>query len=256
MDRLHGRVPYAIAVGNHDMKARGDSSLFQQYFPASRFEGFEWYGGCFEGNTDNPGFSGNNANSFQLISAEGLDLLFLHLECNAPDSVLQWADSVMDKYPDRWVIVTTHMGLGPLERPKTNKGYIDDPKGRMRWKKVHGNRGNTPQQMWEKCFRKHANLLLVCSGDQSRTVSMCLESTGDHGNTIYELTSDYTSSGPLRIYRFTPAENTIRVITYDTRRGKLVDTTRTVPEKDSHQFVIERNLTLPALRKAEPEQGD
>ena len=46
MDRLHGKVPYALAVGNHDMKGKsGDSSLFQEFFPKSRFEDFDWYAG-------------------------------------------------------------------------------------------------------------------------------------------------------------------------------------------------------------------
>ena len=45
MDRLHGRVPYGISVGNHDMIRSGDSSLFQEFFPASRFVNFDWYGG-------------------------------------------------------------------------------------------------------------------------------------------------------------------------------------------------------------------
>ena len=45
MDRLHGKVPYGFSVGNHDMQESGDSTLFQQTFPASRFERFAWYGG-------------------------------------------------------------------------------------------------------------------------------------------------------------------------------------------------------------------
>ncbi|HEX3865265.1 MAG TPA: metallophosphoesterase, partial [Gemmatimonadaceae bacterium] len=88
MDTLHGKVPYGITVGNHDMKSDGDSSRFQQFFPADRFRGFPWYGGCFEPDRSDTSISGNNANSFQLFSAEGLDFVILHLECNAPDDVL------------------------------------------------------------------------------------------------------------------------------------------------------------------------
>ena len=46
MDKLHGKVPYGISVGNHNMSSgTGDSSLFQDVFPESRFEAFDWYGG-------------------------------------------------------------------------------------------------------------------------------------------------------------------------------------------------------------------
>ena len=93
MDRLHGRVPYGIAVGNHDMKASGDSSLFQQNFPASRFAGCAWYAGSYSGPDEEN--LGNNANSCQLFSAGGMDFVFLHLACNAPDEVLSWADQML-----------------------------------------------------------------------------------------------------------------------------------------------------------------
>ena len=33
MDVIHGKIPYGISVGNHDMTNAGDSTLFQQYFP-------------------------------------------------------------------------------------------------------------------------------------------------------------------------------------------------------------------------------
>lgn len=242
MDRLHGKVPYGICVGNHDMTTEGDSSRFQEYFPASRFEAFDWYAGSYSGG-ERPAISGNNANSFALFSAGGIDFVFLHLECNAPDDVLAWADGILKEHANRLALVTTHMDLGPLEKPTTNQGYIDDPKGRMRWTKIHGVRGNSAQNMWDECFRKHANLRLIFSGDQSRTTAMHLEAVGDQGQTIHSLLSDYTSSGPLRIYRFLPDQNAVEVITYDTTRDELIDETAHVPGRENHQFVIPVNLS-------------
>jgi hypothetical protein len=238
MDRLHGCVPYGISLGNHDLTGSGDSSLFQQQFPASRFTEFAWYGGTFAAVPERPAVSGNNANSFQLFSAEGYDAVILHLECNAPDDVLQWADRVLDEHAKRLAMVTTHMDLGPLDLPATPAGYAQDPKGRMRWSKQHGARGNSPQQMWDKCFRKHANLQLLFSGDQSRTTAMYQSCVGDHGNTVHALMSDYTSSGPLRLYRFLPRDKEIQVLTFDTTRRQLVNQTRSVPAADQHQFTL------------------
>lgn len=88
MDVVHGKVPYGISVGNHDMTTRGDSTLFQQYFPCQRFEGFDWYGGSFAGSSEGTQISGNNANSYQLFTAAGISCIFVHLECNAPDDVV------------------------------------------------------------------------------------------------------------------------------------------------------------------------
>ncbi len=242
MDVLHGKVPYGIVVGNHDMTGEGDSSLFQKYFPAERFAGFDWYGGSFEGDLERPGHSGNNANSYQLFSAEGVDFIILHLECNAPDNVVAWANGLLGEHANRKAIISTHMDLGPLHRPKNNAGYVSDPKGRMAWKKCHRDRGNTPEQLWDKLYSKHANLIMVCSGDQSRTSALYLPRKGDNGNVVHGLLSDYTSSGPLRIYRFTPAENTIQVISYDTTLDEVIEESRYVPRRENHQFVIEAEL--------------
>ncbi len=244
MDKFHGKVPYGISVGNHDMTRTGESTLFQEVFPKSRFEAFDWYAGCFTNPSGNPATSGNNANSVQLFEAAGMKFVALHLECNAPDDVLAWADSMLQKHSSRRALVTTHMDLGPLEKPKTPRGYFTDPKGRMKWKKCHGPRGNTPQQMWDKCFRKHKNLFMICCGDQSRTQALRLSSTGDHGNTVHELLSDYGLNG-LRVMRFVPAKSLIEVQTWDPVGGKLCEATSLIKDRDQHQFTLPYAMQSP-----------
>lgn len=243
MDKLHGKVPYGISVGNHDMVGgSGDSSLFQQVFPKSRFEKFDWYGGCFVNPSGKPEISGNNANSVQLFEAAGLRFVALHIECNAPDDVLEWADLILEKYSDRRAIITSHMGLGPLEKPEKSSDYFDTPKGRMKWKKCHGERGNTSQQMWEKCFSKHKNIFMICSGDQSRTQALRQKAMGSKGNTVHELLSDYGTNG-LRVMRFIPSENKIEVRTWDSLNGKLCESTKIVPDREQHQFTLDYDMS-------------
>lgn len=242
MDRIHGVIPYGMTVGNHDMVSSGDSSLFQTYFPESRFKDFDWYGGSFHSGRSEQAVSGNNANSFQRIRVENLDFLLLHLECNAPDDVLAWANETIARHPMHRVIVTTHMDLGPTERPTTSQGYRDDPKGRMEWKKCHAQRGNTPVQMWDKCFKRHKNLFLICSGDQSRSQAMHLSAQGEHGNIVHSCLSDYSSDGSLRLYRFVPRQNRVNVITYNADRKHLTRTTTLVPNERDHQFSFEYSM--------------
>ncbi len=242
MDRIHGVIPYGMTVGNHDMVSSGDSSLFQKYFPESRFKGFDWYGGSFHPDRPDPAVSGNNANSFQRIRAANLDFLLLNLECNAPDDVLAWANEIIDNHPMHRVIITTHMDLGPIERPKSNKGYISDPKGRMQWKKCHKKRGNTSVQMWDKCFKRHKNLFLICSGDQSRSQAMHISALGEHGNVVHSCLSDYGSDGSVRLYRFVPEENRVHAITYNTDKEHLTRNTKLVPDEHDHQFSFEYSM--------------
>ncbi len=238
MDKLHGRVPYGISVGNHDMMtSNGDSSLFQEVFPKSRFAGFKWYGGCFEKLSGSAAISGNNTNSFQLFEAAGMKFVVLHLECNAPDDVLNWANATLRRYRDRRAIVTTHMGLGPREKPKAARDYFDAPKGRMVWSKCHGERGNSSQQMWDKCFKMHGNLFLICCGDQSRTQAMRQESVGQQGNTVHELLSDYGANG-LRVMRFIPTKDKIEVRTWDPIKGLPCESTKFVKDRSQHRFTL------------------
>ena len=237
MDRLHGRVPYGISVGNHDMTRAGDSSLFQEFFPAKRFSKFDWYGGTFKPANGRTAISGNNASSYQLFQAGGMYFVFLHLECNAPDDVLEWADGILKKHSHRRAIITTHMGLGPREKPKVARDYYDAPKGRMKWKKCHGNRGNTPQEMWDKCFRKHANLFMICCGDQSRTQALHQSVRGDQGNIVHEVLSDYGTNG-MRIMRFVPRQNRIEVRTWNPVTRQLCLKTSIVSQRNQHQFEL------------------
>jgi len=167
----------------------------------------------------------------------------LNLECNAPDDVLAWAGGILTKYAARRALISTHMDLGPLSKPTAADGYFKDPKGRMTWVKVHGKRGNSPAQMWEKLYAQHANLAFVFSGDQSRTTAMRVAAQGSLGNLVHALLSDYTSSGPLRLYRFIPAENKVRVIAFDTTKRQLVAEMKYVADPAEHSFTIGYTMT-------------
>ncbi len=238
LDTLRGVVPFGLTVGNHDMKGNGDASLFQKYFAAVSFEAYPWYLGSYSRAGEDQAFSVNNVNSAQVFRAGGMDFIHLNLECNAPDDVVAWANALLAQHADRRAVITTHMDLGIIEKPKDNEGYIHDPKGRMRWTKNHGPRGNNAEQLWDKFYRRHANLALICSGDQSRVTTLREVRTGDHGNPVVSLLSDYLSLPVLRLMRFVPSANEIQVLTYDVKKGVLVDDTTYVHDLSLHQFTV------------------
>lgn len=238
LDRLRGVVPFSLTVGNHDMSSKGDAHLFQEVFPAASFKDYPWYAGAYAHDREDQRVSANNVNSAQLFSAGGVDFIHLSLECNAPDDVLAWADGVLTKNAARRAIITTHMDLGILDKPKEQAGYIKDPKGRMKWVKIHGERGNTGEQMWDKLYRKHANLLLVLCGDQSRVTALRLDRAADDGHIIHGLLSDYMSEPALRLMRFLPREERIDVLTYEVKKDFLVDDTNYVHAVEQHQFSL------------------
>lgn len=225
MSRLDGVVPYGMSRGNHDY-----GGGFQRYFPAERYEKYDWYGGGYQNNT----FGATNANSYQLFSAGGLDFVILHLECCAPDEVLEWANGVLKQHADRRAIITTHAYHGDLGNGR---------KGRSPHISFWGSRGNSGEQMWQKCFSQHANVFLVLCGHISGIQAHRQTSIGVHGNEVHEILSDYKVangwvSGYLRIYRFWPAENRIEVQTYSPNFHRLCEGTRLVPEASDHNFEL------------------
>ena len=246
-DTIHGSIPYGISVGNHDMdNSTGAKPLFEEFFGAERFAEFDWYGGTPD----------NNGNSYQLITAEGLDLLFMHLECNPPVEVLEWARDVLREHADRRTIVTTHMWLGPITK-WGDVSYKDITKGRMQWTKCNrtGDRGYSSQRMWDDFLRWEPNLMMVLCGDQRSTQALRMQTVGEQDNIVHELLSDIRD-GYIRLMRFDPAQNRVDVMTYSPTLDMFCDGTSAtmsgprqpigiVTDITQHQFILSVDLTGP-----------
>lgn len=262
MSRLDGKLPYAISPGNHDMKSNGDTSLFQRYFPASRFEGKDWYAAAFPGYTNSAGLfvSGGNANSICLFGQGTEKFVVVTLECNAPDPVLSWAAKELKKYADRRVIVATHQDIGSIKKKNARRIHNDLSKlseaerdkynpdlsmlGRMEWHKCHGKDGNSGKSIWEKFTSKLKNVFLVVSGDQGMIKITRVDEKGAHGNMVYSLMQD-TGAGYIRIFRFVPSKKKIFCYTVDPRKnGEIVHSFGIW--RDSKWFNFE--LPYPALK--------
>ena len=264
MSRLDGIVPYGIAPGNHDLVRGYDSSCFSAYFPAAKFAKEPWYAGHFDGCTNAAGkaICGDNADSCQLVEALGMKFVILHVECNAPDPVLAWVDAQLTKYADRAAIISTHQDLGFFTKADQDAWNAGDAKtaraaqrlrdagqpvvgpvphpdrarlGRMRWKKCHGEAGNTPQQAWEKCYSRHANVLLVVSGDQGPVNVMRTVTVGSCGNRVCAAMHD-NQSHSLRLYRFHPGLKRIDALSVDPVIGELLTVYCGWTDRGDHNF--------------------
>ena len=215
MTVLDGRVPYALAVGNHDMSPRPNATrLFNTYFSASRFEKYPWYGGHF-GKT--------NDNSYCLFEAGGMKFMVISLvyafDCS-PDLVT-WANELVAGHSDRRTIVLTH-------------AY-------MSWD------GRRSEEMWKKLVRKHKNIFMVLCGHITKDAlpgTACRSDAGLGGNTVHQMLANYQplpngGNGWLRIIRFVPQENKIRVSTYSPYLNKYL--------RDSqNEFILEYDMTSSA----------
>ena len=189
MSILDGQVPYGILPGNHD-----GGTEYEQYFPASRYDGYSYWGGSY----DSPKHmisSSPNMNNYQLFSAGGMDFIALNLQYNPPADVLDWADNVLSEYSNRRAIISTHSYLN------TDGSFTDT--------------GGT--SIYNNVVVPENNVFLVLCGHmhgETRRSDNNLEN-----KTVYQLLSDYQSlanggNGWLRIMEFVPSENTIYVKTY------------------------------------------
>jgi len=232
MSILDGKVPYCMCLGNHDMGfkksdnkyggeiAANRSTQFNTYFPRDQFSKRREFGGTFDPD--------RHDNSWYHFEAAGMQFLIVALECKPRDEVLDWANKIVTDHPEHRVIVLTH-------------SYLKGDKTRStRGMKIKGNLG---EQMWQKFVRKHKNIFMVLCGHYSGEA--VLTSTGDHGNQVHQVLSDYQNLNNggeswLRYMIFKPKLDKIGIYTYNPALDKF----RNGP---SSRFDLDYSMTLPPL---------
>jgi len=212
-----GNVPYGVLPGNHD-GAPSYLSNFNIFFNYNRFNGKSWYGGAYQN---------ENTNNFELFHGGQDDYLIFHFQYDPSDEVLAWANSTLQNYPNRRVIVTTH-------------SYLN----------ADGTRTDIGNRIWEKFVAPHADqiFLVLCGHNHAETRRTDIV----NGHTVYQIMANYQErtnggNGWLRILEFHPAEDTIYVRTYSPYLN-IYET-----DADS-QFTLDYDMTwtaLPIIEKAE-----
>ncbi len=193
------RIPYAIALGNHDTAAvkEGGSAApgnthtnlritttYNTYFPSTRFARL---GGMFQ--------PGKMDNAYHKFEAGGLDWLVINLELWPRSEVVEWAKGVVREHPKHNVIIVTHShltGAGTINQ--TNGGYGD----------------NSPQFVFDNLLKVYPNVRLVFSGHNGthgyRT------DQGTTGNTLYQFLQCYhdNAANPTRLIEIDPDNGTMK----------------------------------------------
>ncbi len=193
MSQLDGVVPYAIAPGNHDADVMWthNYTLLNTTFPASRYKNETWFGGNFP--------VGNYKNNYELFTASGMDFIIIHLESDPQPDARTWASGILDLYPNRRAIITTHWYLeGGMTAQGTN--------------------------IWNDVINNHANVFMVICGHSCAREGMST-STNKFGGKVYQILTDYQcdyngGNGQLRYYTFHPDQNKIEGFTYSVETQK------------------------------------
>ena len=212
MDFLDGKVPYVLAVGNHDLgsttfpgskKIDPRSTLVNQYFSFDDFSRASTFGGAFE--------SGHLENAYYLLPGGGRTWVVIALEFSPRPEVIAWADQVLTAQARLPAILLTHAYLysdgqrydhvgrvcvftGPsctiLDPTRSDTQcwnptcYLDD--------------GSDGEMLWNSLVKLHSNVLFVFSGHVANPApfdAARLSSTRPDGTVCHQLMADFQADG-------------------------------------------------------------
>jgi hypothetical protein len=184
-------LPYGVLAGNHDVNQRtNDYTDFSRLFGDERFAANPWFGESYE----------DNRGHYDLITAGGIDFLFLYMGWGAGDAEIDWMNDVLAQYPERVAVVNVHEfmlttgGLGPL-----------------------------PQRIYDEVVATNANVRFVLCGHYhdafTRTDGFDDDGDGTKERTVTSMLFDYQDlanggDGYLRLLQFDNQEQAMTVRTY------------------------------------------
>lgn len=195
---LEAAFPWAVAAGNHDVAAVcvggsacpgadasvtvRDASVFNRYFPPSRFDNLR---GTYE--------PGKSENSYATFSSGGREWMVLTLELWARPGVVTWANNVVRANPDHNVIVVTHAYLN-------SDGSIGTTNG--------GYGSTSPRYVFDNLIKVHPNIKMVVSGHVGQATART--DTGNAGNKILSfLQAFHNTTNPVRLVEIDTAADTV-----------------------------------------------
>ena len=214
--KLNGKIPFSIAMGNHD---KYDANR-QLYVPKDYSEYFfnqYFYNEEYLAQLDGWYADGDVTSSYNAFEAGSTKWLLLNLEFGPNDAVLNWASNVINAHPDHKVIVTTH---AYLYRDGTTVDANDCYPA-----SGYNSNFNDGDQMFEKLISQHENIELVISGHDPCDHIVCTQVKGKNGNTVTQLLIDpqymdafYGATGMVALLHFSEADNTMTVRYYSTAK--------------------------------------
>ncbi len=240
---LDGKLPYNIALGNHDMgSAPGkfadtrDTTFANAFFPSDSYTSNAKAIAVFPENTID-----NSCAEYNLI---GEQWLVFSLEFGSRNKTIDWANRLIEAHPNHKIILNTHAYL------YTDNTLHDEPDWYLPEKygvgKEEGEEAvNNGAQIWDKLLKFRKNSMFVFSGHILGSGVGTLVLQNNHGKSVYQMLANFQKnvqhfekgdSGYLRIIKVDKATKEISVKTY----SPWLDQFNSQPE---HQFTF-KNIEL------------
>ncbi|WP_326815573.1 LamG-like jellyroll fold domain-containing protein [Streptomyces sp. NBC_01763] len=189
---IHGKVPYSVLAGNHDINSgtddqRGDTAYLRAFGP-QRFTSMPTFGGA----------SPDGYNSYHVLQAAGREWLVLALDWRVSEKGLAWAQGVLDAHRTLPAILTTHD---------------------IAWAEDNGQAhlSDNGQRLWDRIIRGNDQIFMALGGHYwppGRTVL-----TNDAGHDVHVHITNYQDryyggAGMVRLYSFDLVRNVVDVETF------------------------------------------
>ena len=184
-------LPYGVLAGNHDVAHGNERYInYRKYFGADRYINNSYYGGSYD----------NNLGHYDLITADGQELLMLYMSWDIYTDQIAWMNSVLDKYPDRKAIICIHGGIDA----NAKQSYASD-------------------LLMNQVAKTHSNVFAILNGHfhGSSMNFVGFDDNGDGVNdrTVYQICTDYQSApqggeGYIKMLYFDLSNNKIYMNSY------------------------------------------
>jgi len=220
MDLLDGKVPYSVAMGDHDFypeEHQDGETLFPDYFGKDRYENYDWYGGS----------DAQEYNHYQLVEMGGKTFLHIALVFEAPSASIAWAKGVLEAHPTTPTIITTHAYLEDGSSPgrATETESCANLAGTGCPDPGNARDASSGEDIFQELVKPYEQVFMVLNGhfhNNGRRNSDCTDgffacdngeyrqvSTNSAGSKVYEMLSNYQDypkggDGWLRIIKFLP----------------------------------------------------
>ncbi|MCK7590684.1 metallophosphoesterase [Subsaxibacter sp. CAU 1640] len=233
---LEGKIPYSLALGNHDMgSAPGKFADTRNTYWANHFFPYMDYASQSNAIATFPEETiDNTCSEFDI---NGQKWLVFSLEFGPRNKTVAWANDIIMKHQSHKIIINTHAYLFHDNTLLDGNDWAL-PQNYGVGKLTGDDRVNDGAGLWESLVKKHKNIIMVFTGHITGSGVGQLINKGDHGNLVYQMLANYQKqikgvekgdSGYLRIIKVDTKNKSISVKTY----SPWLDRFRTEP---SHQF--------------------
>lgn len=218
-------VKWALARGNHDGGYNsGALAIWDEYWTASEAYTKAMTADQAEGapakyctaTVNGDGYQGTYS-YYETLTINEVNYLVLVLDLEAGDTILTWANEVLNYYSDHKAIILTHAYINAL-----GTGFLTTLMGSSTYQ-------NYANALWNDCASLHENVIMMVCGHSSGPNIGKKVLTGVNGNKVWNFMIDLSSyefngslqPGLFSLLKFAADGSSVTVNLYSARLGQI-----------------------------------